>query len=75
MTAFIVEKSFGGVSSGPPEDKLGIRGSNTCEVFFEVCRCCCCGLLLLWVVVVVGCCCGLSLVAAGSAAVVGGPVI
>ena len=74
MTAFIVEKSFGGVSSGPPEDKLGIRGSNTCEVFFEVCRCCCCG-LLLWVVVVVGCCCGLSLVAAGSAAVVGGPVI
>lgn len=32
VTAFIVERNFGGVSSGPPEDKLGIRGSNTCEV-------------------------------------------
>lgn len=32
VTAFIVERAFGGVSSGPPEDKLGIRGSNTCEV-------------------------------------------
>lgn len=35
ITAFIVERNFGGVSSGPPEDKLGIRGSNTCEVFFD----------------------------------------
>ncbi|XP_006631178.2 complex I assembly factor ACAD9, mitochondrial [Lepisosteus oculatus] len=35
ITAFIVEKAFGGVSSGKPEDKLGIRGSNTCEVLFE----------------------------------------
>uniref|UniRef100_A0A4W4DYM1 Complex I assembly factor ACAD9, mitochondrial n=1 Tax=Electrophorus electricus TaxID=8005 RepID=A0A4W4DYM1_ELEEL len=35
ITAFIVERAFGGVSSGKPEDKLGIRGSNTCEVTFE----------------------------------------
>ncbi|XP_031566608.1 complex I assembly factor ACAD9, mitochondrial-like [Actinia tenebrosa] len=35
ITAFIVERDFGGVTSGKPEDKLGIRGSNTCEVFFE----------------------------------------
>ncbi|KAJ0394489.1 hypothetical protein P43SY_009534 [Pythium insidiosum] len=35
VTAFIVERGFGGVTSGPPEDKLGIRGSNTCEVYFE----------------------------------------
>ncbi|XP_032851702.2 complex I assembly factor ACAD9, mitochondrial isoform X3 [Tyto alba] len=35
ITAFIVERDFGGVSNGKPEDKLGIRGSNTCEVHFE----------------------------------------
>ena len=35
ITAFIVERSFGGVTSGPPEDKMGIRASNTAEVFFE----------------------------------------
>lgn len=35
VTAFIVERGFGGVTSGPPEDKLGIRGSNTTEVFFD----------------------------------------
>ncbi|XP_030061622.1 complex I assembly factor ACAD9, mitochondrial [Microcaecilia unicolor] len=35
ITAFIVEKAFGGVTSGKPEDKLGIRGSNTTEVHFE----------------------------------------
>lgn len=29
VTAFIVEKAFGGVVSGKPEDKLGIRGSNS----------------------------------------------
>lgn len=27
ISAFIVEKAFGGVTSGKPEDKLGIRGS------------------------------------------------
>lgn len=29
ITAFIVERAFGGISSGKPEDKLGIRGSNS----------------------------------------------
>ena len=36
ITAFIVERAFGGLSSGKPEDKLGIRGSNTCAIAFEV---------------------------------------
>ncbi|NXD29513.1 ACAD9 dehydrogenase, partial [Spelaeornis formosus] len=35
ITALIVERDFGGVTHGKPEDKLGIRGSNTCEVHFE----------------------------------------
>ncbi|EFN79131.1 very long-chain specific acyl-CoA dehydrogenase, mitochondrial [Harpegnathos saltator] len=35
MTAFIVERGFGGVTSGPPEKKMGIRCSNTAEIFFE----------------------------------------
>uniref|UniRef100_A0A7N8XB82 Complex I assembly factor ACAD9, mitochondrial n=1 Tax=Mastacembelus armatus TaxID=205130 RepID=A0A7N8XB82_9TELE len=35
ISAFIVEKAFGGITSGKPEDKLGIRGSNTCEVTFD----------------------------------------
>ncbi|MEO7112415.1 MAG: acyl-CoA dehydrogenase family protein [Polyangiaceae bacterium] len=34
ITAFIVERAFG-VKSGPPEHKLGIRGSNTTEIFFD----------------------------------------
>lgn len=37
LTAFIVERSFGGVSSGPPEKKMGIKASNTAEVYFEDC--------------------------------------
>lgn len=35
VTAFIVERKFGGVSSGPPEKKMGIKASNTAEVYFE----------------------------------------
>ncbi len=35
VTAFIVERGFGGVSSGPPEKKMGIKCSNTAEVVFE----------------------------------------
>ncbi|XP_075869390.1 complex I assembly factor ACAD9, mitochondrial [Nelusetta ayraudi] len=35
ISAFIVERAFGGVISGKPEDKLGIRGSNTCEVTYD----------------------------------------
>lgn len=35
MTAFIVERKFGGVTSGPPEKKMGIKASNTTEVYYE----------------------------------------
>uniref|UniRef100_A0A8C5WPF6 Very long-chain specific acyl-CoA dehydrogenase, mitochondrial n=3 Tax=Elapidae TaxID=8602 RepID=A0A8C5WPF6_LATLA len=35
VTAFIVERSFGGVTSGPPEKKMGIKASNTAEVHFD----------------------------------------
>jgi len=34
ITAFVVERGWG-VKTGPPEHKLGIRGSSTTEVFFE----------------------------------------
>lgn len=33
--AFIVERGFGGVTSGPPEKKMGIKASNTTEVFYD----------------------------------------
>ena len=33
ITAFIVEWEFGGVTSGKPEDKLGIRGSNSKRIY------------------------------------------
>ena len=35
VTAFIVERGFGGVSSGAPEKKMGIKCSNTAEVYFD----------------------------------------
>ena len=35
VTAFIVERSFGGVSNGPPEKKMGIKCSNTAEVYYD----------------------------------------
>ncbi|XP_026274672.1 very long-chain specific acyl-CoA dehydrogenase, mitochondrial [Frankliniella occidentalis] len=35
VTAFIVERSFGGVTNGPPEKKMGIKCSNTTEVYYE----------------------------------------
>ena len=38
MTAFIVEKSFKGLTFGTKLDKLGMRGSNTYPVFFEHCE-------------------------------------
>ncbi len=37
ITAFIVEKTFPGFGVGPKLDKLGMRGSNTCELLFEDC--------------------------------------
>jgi isovaleryl-CoA dehydrogenase len=38
MTAFIVERGFDGFSQAPKLDKLGMRGSNTCELIFEDCE-------------------------------------
>ncbi|CAH1405240.1 unnamed protein product [Nezara viridula] len=35
VTAFIVERSFGGVTSGPPEPKMGIKCSNTTDIFYD----------------------------------------
>ncbi|HKX57535.1 MAG TPA: acyl-CoA dehydrogenase family protein, partial [Xanthomonadales bacterium] len=38
MTAFIVEKSMSGFRTAQKLDKLGMRGSNTCELIFENCH-------------------------------------
>ncbi|MBI2995752.1 MAG: acyl-CoA dehydrogenase [Candidatus Melainabacteria bacterium] len=35
VSAFVVEKNIPGVSFGKPEDKLGIRGSATCQVILD----------------------------------------
>ncbi len=35
LTAFIVEKSFGDITINPEEKKMGIKGSSTCQVFFN----------------------------------------
>ena len=35
ITAFIVERDWTGFSRGSKFDKLGMRGSNTCELFFD----------------------------------------
>ena len=38
MTAFIVERDWKGFSRSPKLDKLGMRGSNTCELVFDNCE-------------------------------------
>ncbi len=38
ITAFIVERGFPGFSQAQKLDKLGMRGSNTCELVFEDCE-------------------------------------
>lgn len=38
MTAFIVERDYPGFSRHQKLDKLGMRGSNTCELVFEDCE-------------------------------------
>ena len=38
ITAFIVERSFKGLSVSPKLDKLGMRGSNTAELVFSNCE-------------------------------------
>ncbi len=37
ITALIIEKSFEGFCASEPFNKLGMRGSNTCELTFENC--------------------------------------
>ncbi len=37
LSAFIVEKAFGGITIGKEEKKLGIKASSTTQVFFEDC--------------------------------------
>eukprot|EP00742_Colponemidia_sp_Colp-10_P001299 GILJ01001400.1.p1 GENE.GILJ01001400.1~~GILJ01001400.1.p1 ORF type:complete len:415 (-),score=55.12 GILJ01001400.1:121-1365(-) len=38
ITAFLVEKGMPGFSTAQKLDKLGMRGSNTCELIFENCE-------------------------------------
>ena len=38
ISAFIIEKGTPGFTTGKKEDKLGIRGSDTCELYFENCK-------------------------------------
>ncbi len=38
ITAFLIEKSFEGFSVAQKLDKLGMRGSNTCELVFQNCE-------------------------------------
>ncbi len=38
ITAFLIEKSMAGFSTAQKLDKLGMRGSNTCELIFENCE-------------------------------------
>ena len=37
LSAFIVERAFGGITMNPEEHKLGIKGSSTRQVFFNDC--------------------------------------
>lgn len=34
----IILQGFEGFSTGPKFDKLGMRGSNTCQLFFDNCK-------------------------------------
>ena len=38
ITAFLIEKGYEGFSTAQKLDKLGMRGSNTCELVFEDCE-------------------------------------
>jgi alkylation response protein AidB-like acyl-CoA dehydrogenase len=38
LSAFIIEKSFGGITLNPEEHKMGIKGSSTRQVFFNECK-------------------------------------
>ena len=38
ITAFIVERDSPGLTVGPPDKKMGLHGTNTCELVFDDCR-------------------------------------
>jgi len=38
LTAFIVEKNYGGITMNEPEHKMGIKGSDTRQIFFNDCH-------------------------------------
>lgn len=38
ISTFIIEKGWDGFSTGKKEDKLGIRATDTCELYFDNCR-------------------------------------
>ncbi len=38
LSAFIVEKVFGGITLNPEEHKMGIKGSSTRQIFFNDCK-------------------------------------
>ncbi|GAB3895336.1 acyl-CoA dehydrogenase family protein [Larkinella knui] len=37
LSAFIIEKNFGGITMNEPEHKMGIKGSDTRQIFFNDC--------------------------------------
>lgn len=38
LSAFIIEKSYGGITMNEPEHKMGIKGSDTRQIFFNECE-------------------------------------
>jgi alkylation response protein AidB-like acyl-CoA dehydrogenase len=38
LSAFIIEKDFGGITMNEPEHKMGIKGSDTRQIFFNDCK-------------------------------------
>lgn len=38
LSAFIIEKDFGGITLNPEEKKMGIKGSSTRQIFFNDCK-------------------------------------
>ena len=38
LSAFIIEKSFGGITMNEEEHKMGIKGSSTRQIFFNDCK-------------------------------------
>ncbi|CAB3392930.1 acyl-CoA dehydrogenase family protein [Kyrpidia spormannii] len=38
ITSFLVEADFAGFRKGPADRKMGLRGSHTCQLFFEDCE-------------------------------------